>query len=248
MTKLLDAKGYLPPEHWPEKYHAYKQGRLAKAAALVSAQKAKPAQVGPSLPLDRYVGDYADPWYGTIKVRRAGNALAIQFPHSTGMDSVLVHYQYDTFRTQRPGDRRHRGSLARHGQRLGAASFQQGLGIGGKGRRGANGALEPLAKLVTPHRFRNGPARGLDPQAAAGQLALQIGDDVARRGDHKPDQLVDRPHLATDRAHPHGRGLVGPRPIVEIGVSQSEHACLVAPVICARSARRSSKPSAATRA
>ncbi|MEO7634229.1 MAG: serine hydrolase [Sphingomicrobium sp.] len=100
MNELLDHYLGLPPGQWPEKYHAYKQGRLAAAAKVVSAQQAKPARVGPSLALDRYVGDYADPWYGTISVRRSGNALAIQFPHSTGMDSVLTHYQYDTFRTQ----------------------------------------------------------------------------------------------------------------------------------------------------
>ena len=100
MYELLDHYLGLPAGQWPEKYHAYKQARLAEAAKLVGGQQATPARVGPSLPLDRYVGDYADPWYGTIKVRRAGQALAIQFPHSTGMDSVLVHHQYDTFRTQ----------------------------------------------------------------------------------------------------------------------------------------------------
>ena len=100
MYELLDHYLGLPAGSWPEKYHAFKLARFAEAARLVGAQQAKPARVGPSLPLDRYVGDYADPWYGTIKVRRAGNALAIQFPHSKGMDSVLVHHQYDTFRTQ----------------------------------------------------------------------------------------------------------------------------------------------------
>ena len=95
------------------------------------------------------------------------------------------------------------------------------------GRVGATrtSRLKPSAKLVTPHRFRNGPARGRNPQAAAGKLALQIRNHLARRRDHKPDQFVDRAHLAADRAHPHGRGPVGPRSIVEIGVSQSEHAC-----------------------
>ena len=100
MYELLDHYLGLPAGDWPEKYHAFKQGRLAAATKLVGAQQATPARVGPSLPLDRYVGDYADPWYGTIKVRRSGGALAIQFPHSKGMDSVLVHHQYDTFRTR----------------------------------------------------------------------------------------------------------------------------------------------------
>lgn len=100
MYELLDHYLGLPADRWPEKYHTFRLARLAEAAKLVGAQQAKPARVGPSLPLDGYVGDYADPWYGTVKVRHAGNALAIQFPHSRGMDSVLVHHQYDTFRTQ----------------------------------------------------------------------------------------------------------------------------------------------------
>ncbi len=100
MNELLDHYLGFPPAQWPEKYHAFRQARFAEAAKVVGATQAKPARVGPSLPFNRYVGDYADPWYGTIKVRQAGNALAIQFPHSTGMDSTLEHHQYDTFRTQ----------------------------------------------------------------------------------------------------------------------------------------------------
>ena len=100
MYELLDHYLGFPPSRWPEKYHAFRQSRFAEAAKVVGAEQAKPAKIGPSLPLERYVGDYADPWYGTIKVRRRGKSLAIQFPHSTGMDSMLVHHQYDTFRTQ----------------------------------------------------------------------------------------------------------------------------------------------------
>jgi hypothetical protein len=100
MNELLDHYLGFPPNQWPEKYHAFRQSRFAEAVKAVTAAQAAPAKIGPSLSLDRYVGDYADPWYGTIKVRRNGNALGIQFPHSTGMDSVLVHHQYDTFRTQ----------------------------------------------------------------------------------------------------------------------------------------------------
>jgi hypothetical protein len=54
---------------------------------------AKPATTGPSLALDRYAGAYTDPWYGTIKVRQSGKGLAIDFPHSTGMEGPLTHYQ-----------------------------------------------------------------------------------------------------------------------------------------------------------
>jgi hypothetical protein len=84
---------------WPEKFHNFKMGRLSAAAKEVQTAEAKPAAAGPSLPLDRYVGDYTDPWYGTIKVRQSGSGLSIEFPHSTGMQGPLTHYQYDTFKT-----------------------------------------------------------------------------------------------------------------------------------------------------
>ena len=96
---LIDHYLGAPPSQWPEKYHTFRQGRLEAAAAQVQKDVAAPAKVGPSLPLDRYTGDYADPWYGTIEVRRSGTGLHIEFPHSTGMDGPLTHYQYDTFRT-----------------------------------------------------------------------------------------------------------------------------------------------------
>jgi len=65
----------------------------------VKTAAAKPAKAGPSLPLASYAGEFTDPWYGTIKVRQAGKGLAIEFPHSSGMEGPLTHYQYDTFKT-----------------------------------------------------------------------------------------------------------------------------------------------------
>jgi CubicO group peptidase (beta-lactamase class C family) len=97
--ELLDYYLGAPLNHWPEKFHDWKIGRLNAAAKAVKAAEAQPANAGPSLPLDRYVGDYADPWYGTIKVRPGAKGLAIDFPHSSGMEGPLTHYQYDTFRT-----------------------------------------------------------------------------------------------------------------------------------------------------
>ena len=97
--ELLDYYLGQPANQWPEKFHKWKIGRLNAAAKQVETAQAKPAAIGPSLPLDRYVGDYSDPWYGTIKISRAGNALRVEFPHSSGMEGPLTHYQYDTFKT-----------------------------------------------------------------------------------------------------------------------------------------------------
>jgi len=97
--ELLDYYLGLPAGQWPEKFHSWKVGRLNAAAKTVQTAEAKPAAIGPSLPLGRYVGEYTDPWYGTIKVSQSGKGLRVDFPHSNGMEGPLTHYQYDTFKT-----------------------------------------------------------------------------------------------------------------------------------------------------
>ena len=97
--ELLDYYLGLPASQWPEKFHSWKIGRLTAAAKQVQTAEAKPAAIGPSLPFERYVGEYTDPWYGTIKVSEAAGSLRIDFPHSYGMEGPLTHYQYDTFKT-----------------------------------------------------------------------------------------------------------------------------------------------------
>lgn len=98
LFELMDHYLGLPQNQWPEKWRAFKLARLNAAAKAVQTAEAKPAKIGPSLPLARYAGEYTDPWYGTIKARQSGKGLFIDFPHSTGMEGPLTHYQYDTFK------------------------------------------------------------------------------------------------------------------------------------------------------
>jgi len=99
LYELLDHYLELPQDRWPEKLKAFKEARAAAAVKALQAPAAKPAKVGPSLPVARYLGQYNDPWYGTITVRQDKGLLAIDFPHSPGMTATLQHHQYDTFRT-----------------------------------------------------------------------------------------------------------------------------------------------------
>ncbi|WP_371414117.1 serine hydrolase [Sphingosinicella sp. CPCC 101087] len=100
MYELLDHYLGLPHAGWPEQLRDFKRARTEQAIAALQAPAAAPAEVGPSLPLARYAGDFADPWYGTIGIREAGGRLTVSFPHAFGLSAELEHWQYDTFRTR----------------------------------------------------------------------------------------------------------------------------------------------------
>ncbi|MEO6199187.1 MAG: serine hydrolase [Sphingomicrobium sp.] len=100
MYELLDHYLGFANNDWPAKFAAFKQQRLAAANATLSGAQAKPAKVGPSLPLSRYAGTYADPWYGNIVVSGTPAGLAIDFASTPRMGGRLDHWQYDTFVTR----------------------------------------------------------------------------------------------------------------------------------------------------
>ena len=97
--ELLDHYLDQPQANWPERLRQLRLSRSAEAAKFLAAPAAQPAKVGPSLTLQRYAGDYVDPWYGKIGIRESGGRLMIDFPRSKGMNGTLEHWQYDTFKT-----------------------------------------------------------------------------------------------------------------------------------------------------
>jgi CubicO group peptidase (beta-lactamase class C family) len=100
MYQLLDHYLDKPTQDWPATWRAYKAERLARAKTVLTTAEAKPAGVGPSLPIERYTGDFTDPWYGPIAIRAEGGKLTIDFKQSPGMTGTLEHWQYDSFRTR----------------------------------------------------------------------------------------------------------------------------------------------------
>jgi CubicO group peptidase (beta-lactamase class C family) len=99
MYELLDHYLALPYTDWVARYQAEKKRRVAEALANLKAQAAKPAAVGPSLPLERYTGTFADAWYGNIEVTQTDGKLRIDFKSTPRMAGTLEHWQYDTFVT-----------------------------------------------------------------------------------------------------------------------------------------------------
>jgi hypothetical protein len=60
-------------------------------------EAARVAGTGPSLPVERYAGDYADPLYGPAKVIAEGSGLRLVLAQELG--GRLEHWHYDTYRT-----------------------------------------------------------------------------------------------------------------------------------------------------
>jgi hypothetical protein len=100
LFELLDHYLALPANDWPAKFKALKQQRLGDALKAYQSTAASPAHVGPSLPLERYAGTYADPWYGNIVVAPANGKLTIDFKSTPRMRGNLEHWQYDSFITR----------------------------------------------------------------------------------------------------------------------------------------------------
>ena len=95
--ELIDHYLGRPHVDWVDRFQKLRDAQLAQAKSAIEAKAAAPARIGPSLPLDRYAGQFSDPWYGRITVSRAKSGLAIDFNETPRMSGPLAHYQYDTF-------------------------------------------------------------------------------------------------------------------------------------------------------
>jgi len=86
-----------PARDWSAEFRAL-YGELASTAAAERAkfESARVPGTSPTLPLDRYIGQYRSPVYGTFTVSREGSALHVRY--GTGFRGPLEHWHYDTFR------------------------------------------------------------------------------------------------------------------------------------------------------
>lgn len=100
MYELLDHYLGLPDNDWYRKWDTFVDARLEGGKAALGQLKETTADVGPSLPLASYAGTYRDPWYGDVVVSERNGGLWLNFASTPRMEGPLVHYQYDTFKTQ----------------------------------------------------------------------------------------------------------------------------------------------------
>lgn len=98
--ELLDHYLGLERRDWAGEFAIFMEAYFGNAVQALAAPDAEPAEVGPSLALSSYAGEYADPWFGTISIREENGTLAVEFPHWPGISATLDHWQYDTFVTR----------------------------------------------------------------------------------------------------------------------------------------------------
>lgn len=74
-----------------DRKHTEELARLKKTSgARVAASK-------PSLALADYEGQYTDPWYGAMNIKREGKKLIMSFSRTPDLTGEMEHFQHDTF-------------------------------------------------------------------------------------------------------------------------------------------------------
>jgi len=65
---------------------------------MAKASQSRAADSKPSLPLEKYAGDYSDLWYGRVNIKQESTGLVLNFEHTSKGIADLQHWQFDTFK------------------------------------------------------------------------------------------------------------------------------------------------------
>ncbi|MBL9137598.1 MAG: serine hydrolase [Verrucomicrobiales bacterium] len=87
-----------PNRDWIKLLHenvAEEEARMAKRLQDRATKRQQNSK--PSLPLEKYAGDYVDAWYGKVSLRLEEGTLVLRFNHTRRMVGNLEHWQHDTF-------------------------------------------------------------------------------------------------------------------------------------------------------
>lgn len=96
LFRAFDLVAGRPARDWSTEIKSLYDGLDARARQAQSAfVAARVANTSPTLPLARYVGEYADSLSGTVEIRLSGRTLAATW--GAGFSGPLEHWHYDTF-------------------------------------------------------------------------------------------------------------------------------------------------------
>ena len=79
---------------WLDRFRDARRAYVAQRPADVAAKHASRRTDAPSRPLGEYVGEYAHPAYGRVRIEAADGVLSLRY---RGMSGALVHRHYDAF-------------------------------------------------------------------------------------------------------------------------------------------------------
>ena len=98
---VLDHYLKVPRTDWIKAFREAELAEQRQAADLVSKQSSsRAANSSPSLPLEKYVGVYNDPWYGPSTIRMENGKLLFSLDHTPKAIGDLEHWQYNTFKSR----------------------------------------------------------------------------------------------------------------------------------------------------
>jgi CubicO group peptidase (beta-lactamase class C family) len=96
-SHVLDTYLGAPAVDWIAAWQAIGQRSRAADAAAAPAGPARAGGSTPSLPLERYAGQYRDAWYGDMTITSSAAGLTIRFDRTPLLSGALEHWQHDTF-------------------------------------------------------------------------------------------------------------------------------------------------------
>jgi CubicO group peptidase (beta-lactamase class C family) len=96
---ILDAYLGGPTEDYIAVFKTLKDKQQKDADETMSkAAQARAAGSKPSLALEKYAGEYSDPWYGRVTIKPENGGLVLNFERTEKGLADLQHWQYDTFK------------------------------------------------------------------------------------------------------------------------------------------------------
>jgi CubicO group peptidase (beta-lactamase class C family) len=96
---ILDYYLALPKTDWIAAFQAADEvGQKAADEITTKQNAARAADSKSSLPLEKYAGNYTDPWYGPVTIRSENGRLIFTMNHTPSAVADLQHWQYDSFK------------------------------------------------------------------------------------------------------------------------------------------------------
>jgi CubicO group peptidase (beta-lactamase class C family) len=98
MYRVLDEYLGAGLEDWTSKYKVMQQKMLQDDAnEQKKAATSRDADSKPSLALEKYAGEYSDPWFGEARLTMENGKLVFSVPWSPRLIGDVEHWQHDTF-------------------------------------------------------------------------------------------------------------------------------------------------------